>query len=238
MQTNLQEMDRWYETPTGALLADMEAQLIRRFVTHTFGEVLVQMGGKADMSLTQASEMPRRFYVGPEVRQHCPYPQVQAALDELPLSPGRIDLIVCAHMLEFTPSPQVALKALYDSLKPQGLLILFGFNAFSLWGLTRWKQRKTPFPWTGQFYSVLDMRRMMRQAGFSVLSAKTVCFRPPGISRPRARHLLFLEAIGQTLCPGLGGAYMMTAQKRVIGMTPVRKAVMKKIYRVETGVAG
>ena len=56
------------------------------------------------------------------------------ALDELPLAPKSVDVIILVHVLEFIPSPPVLLREVYQALAPGGQLIIVNLNPWSLWG--------------------------------------------------------------------------------------------------------
>ena len=56
-------------------------------------------------------------------------------LDELPLAPESVDVIVMVHVLEFIAKPPVLLREVYQALAPGGQLIIVSLNPWSLWGI-------------------------------------------------------------------------------------------------------
>ena len=57
----------------------------------------------------------------------------------------------------------------------------------------------------------------------------TFCFRPPLHSLRSWQRLLWLEALGPFFFPALGGFYILAAQKRAHGMTPIIQSGLEKI---------
>lgn len=222
MQHILQNMEQWCRGMPGAMLCDMERDLLARVLSHIFGDVLIQVGGRADMLLIQDSPIKNHIYFSPFSIERSLQPCVQTELDELPVSPSSVDVFVIAHMLEFVDQPSVVLQEIYTALQPNGQLIIFGFNPWSLWGLARHYRGHRSYPWQGKFHSAMQVRQWLRQIGYRIISSKSICFRPPLVDNGKAKKLLFMEALGQVLCPSLGAAYMITAQKREYGVTPLQ----------------
>ena len=56
----------------------------------------------------------------------------------LPFPENALDLIVLPHALEFTDDPHQLLREVYRAMRPEGQIVIAGFNPFSLFGAKRY----------------------------------------------------------------------------------------------------
>jgi len=224
MEEYWQHLERWYRQPAAIMLLEMEQALLDRVLKTVFGDFLLQLSGPCDLRLSAAANTRARLYINPVlprlVRPALCKHYAAAHLDELPLRPNCVDAVVIVHALEFSVYPKMILQQAYDVLRPNGQLIIIGFNPSSLWGIRHFLGRRG-VPWCGKFRTAFKIKHWLRQQGFRIITSKTTCFRPPISDPVWQRRLLFLEAIGQMALPGLGGVYMITAQKRELAATPL-----------------
>ena len=61
----------------------------------------------------------------------------------------------------------------------------------------------------------------MRQLGLQLVLQKTCCYRPTTDTMTTGTERAFWESLGHLLLPGCGGVYILVAQKRGEGMTPL-----------------
>ena len=122
-------------------------------------------------------------------------------------------------------------------LKPGGQLIMIGLNRWSTWPLIRWFNRQHSFPSDGQFYSIWRLKRWLAKVGYGIIRNQTFGFLPP-----RGRHLSFVhrwsEAMGQLWVPKLGACYLIDAQKKVAGQTPLLAVWSQPGYGKQNAVIG
>lgn len=235
-------LSSWYKSLPGSLLYQEEQEQLTPILEHIFGKCLVQMGGPVKQSLQPASPISLRVYVSQEAIATRSTLAVQTRLDELPFAPNSIDVAVIFHQLEFSAQPQQMLQQVYQSLVGNGQLILFSFNPWSLWGLLKHYNASKKFPWDGNFWSAIKIKRWLRAIGYSIIAQKTVGFRPPLEDPAWMQRLLFLEALGQFCLPACGATNLIVAQKIVPGMTPLfepvtaKKKVVVKRYAEPTNI--
>ncbi len=223
-------LSSWLQKEPGALLVAMESAQLKRVLAPMFGNYLVQIGGLPELS--SASPIRFKWFFNTQAKAG----SIQVALDELPLVPHSVDVIIMVHVLEFTPKPPALLQEVYQALAPGGQLVIVNLNPWSLWGLKHGLTHDHDLPWNGHFWTMWQIKHWMRSIGFRIVSADTFCFRPPLKKIKWWRRLLWLEAFGSFCFPMLGGFFLMTAQKRIIGMTPKAAAYSKDQLAINSGL--
>ena len=158
---------------------------------------------------------------------------VAAQPGELPFSRHGINLLVLAYLLEYTPEPHSVLREAFETLAPEGYLVICGFNKWSLWGLRRffyerWRQRAT----LGKLMSVGRVQDWIQLLDLDLVSASIAFYRPLSSSNLVLKKLSFLEALGDRWWPSLGGSYVVVAKKKSlskIGISAHRSHPKKSI---------
>jgi SAM-dependent methyltransferase len=101
--------------------------------------------------------------------------------EALPFDTQSLDLLVLPHVLEFAQDPHQVLREAERVLRPEGRLVLAGFNPVSLWGLRDWLGRPFErgfFPKPAHVLSALRLRDWCKLLDLSVESIQHGCFRP------------------------------------------------------------
>jgi len=218
--SNIAALTEWYKKPIGAVLLQSELVGLSGILPQIFGYYIMQIGGPINNDKVLAtSHIHNHIIVNPDTTIPNDSPAVQCQLDELPFLPDSIDAAVLFHVLEFAQNPKAILKEIYTTLMPNGYVIIFGFNPYSLWGMAPLWQKQKEVPWFGNWISPRHMRHLLAKIGFSIGDYKTFYFRPPSTSVER---LLFLEGLGQIFWPYCGASYMFIAQKTHTTLTPIK----------------
>ncbi|MGL5005189.1 MAG: class I SAM-dependent methyltransferase, partial [Casimicrobium sp.] len=123
--------DDWLATPLGVYVAAREQAIFDRVLPDLFGYYALQMGA-ASLPLLQASRIGHRFTMGWNT-----VAEFLAEPDQLPFQENQFDVIVMPHVLEFQGLPHEVLRDVFRILRPEGRLLLTGFNPFSLYGTKR-----------------------------------------------------------------------------------------------------
>lgn len=210
------------------MLVEMERAQLQRLLKPMAGDYLIQIGGIPE--LTQDSAIRFKWFFNTQAKSGA----IQVALDELPLMPESVDVIILVHVLEFMPKPLVGLREAYQALAPGGQMIIVSLNPWSLWGLKHRFTQDDELPWNGHFWSAWRTKHWLRELGLRIVMSDTFCFRPPLHSLPAWQRLLWLEALGPFCFPAFGGFYMVVAQKRVAGMTPALQSAWSKKLELNT----
>jgi len=220
---SLSPLDVWYGSTLGRELAGQEARCLERMLRDTFGYYLLQVGGGMALSeAIQVSRVQRRILLLPTAAPYSLGLQLIAAPERLPIAADSVDLVVLPHTLEFAHDARQVLREAERVLIPGGQLVVFGFNALSLWGLWRLVRRgQGSVPWCGRFLTSFRIGDWLSLLGFDIEQQETLMFRPPW-RRALLQQFSFLDTLGRRFWPVLGGVYALRAVKRVSTLTPLR----------------
>lgn len=199
-------MNAWYQEQPGALLKALECDQVGSLLATLSGDYALQIGGASQASHCANSPIKHHFSLETDVI---------ADLYELPFFPNSFDVIVLVHVLEFVDHPVQLLEEVYQTLAPNGHLIVIGFNPWSVWGVTKLFKSKMHFPWSGKFWSRAHIKQWCRTLDYSTVSSKTLCFCSPMATSSHQKLTWFSEALGQFCFPTFGGVYSVMAQKKV-----------------------
>lgn len=221
-------MAAWLETPAGRYLLDWEQREIDNVVTDLFGFHAVQLG-LPQLDALAANRMPHRWLAtdadGPAPRAV----QLRCEFDALPFDSQSLDLVVLPHALELTRDPHLALAEVERVLRPEGKVVVIGFNPASLWGLRQhsgralqrlgWRgQRGLFLPTTGEFIAHRRLRDWLRLLSFEVEVGRFGCYRPGLRSEQWLARMGWMDGAGARWWPVFGAVYLLVAVKRVRGM--------------------
>jgi SAM-dependent methyltransferase len=226
----------WLQTPSGRYLLAWEQQHMDRAVVDLFGFHALQLGLPA-LDALRANRMPHRFMSGngtpaPPVDDQAPKPAAIALhcdFDALPFDSQSLDLVVLPHSLELARDPHLALREVERVLRPEGRVVIVGFNPASLWGLRQrlgrmrrglgfGRRRPLFLPSAGEFIGYRRLRDWLRLLSFEVEAGRFGCYRPPVASDRWLSRFEWTEGAGDRWWPVFGAVYSLTAVKRVRGM--------------------
>jgi len=240
------ELRSWLKTPPGRYLLAWEQDRLDHAVADAFGFHAVQLG-LPELEGLRANRMPHRWVASDSllVPEPLPLPPPQEGLtttqspeepvalhcefDALPFPSASLDLIVMPHSLELARDPHLTLREVERVLRPEGRIVIAGFNPTSLWGLRqragRLRQRLgfargqgLFLPRAGEFIGYWRLRDWLRLLGFEVEGGGFGCYRPPVRSERWLERSAWMDHIGDRWWPVLGGVYLLVAVKRVRGM--------------------
>jgi len=215
-------LDAWYDSPLGKELADQEARCLEPMLRDTFGYYLLQVGGGTGLAeAIRVSRIQQRILVLPMAAPYSLGLQLVADPEQLPIAADSVDLVLLPHTLEFADDARQVLREAERILIPEGRLVVFGFNALSLWGLWRLVRRgPSGVPWGGRFLTPFRVGDWLSLLGFDIEQQETLMFRPPW-RRALLQQFSFLDTLGRRFWPVLGGVYVIRAI-RVSTLTPLR----------------
>lgn len=228
-------MDQWICHTYGRYVLDMERKVLSAVLPGLFGYNIAQIGGPTNDHYIQDSLIRHKVRLSPEVQSGFDGSNIVSNLYEMPFLPGSLDVMVLPHVLEYTADPKTVLKSCYDSLVPEGHLIILGFNAWSLWGLAKLIRPNDRVYRRADFIASQKMRKMLKQLDFEVKVHKSMCYRPPIKNERWFQKAKFLEPLGRLIWPYLGAVYIIVARKRVVPMNFIGMNVKPKV-RIRTGI--
>jgi len=203
----------WLSTPQGSYVLDWESAQFDSAVDDVFGFRAVQVG-LPEVDFLRQSRIQLRFSLALE-------PGAALAADplQMPLASQSIDLLALPHVLEFHHNPHEVLREAERVLRPEGQLVISGFNTVSLWRMRQlFTSRHAGAPWDARFIGLLRLRDWLRVLGFELNGGAFGCYAPPFRQRLWLERFAFMEKAGARWWPIAGGVYVIRAVKRVHGM--------------------
>lgn len=219
-----QQLETWYQRPSGQYLSALEDELGERLLDQVFGQHVLQLGVTRNQPLGRGSAFPQHTYLGAS-------PSADIGLiangDHLPFATDSIDAVIIHHALDFSSNPHQLLREAQRVLMPQGRLIILGFNPWSLLGLSCRVRAIGP----GQLWpscnrlSVHRLKDWLGLLGCEVESIRYSYSVPPRGSRWSSKQLRRMDGFANRHNALIGGVYGIRAQKRVSTLTPSRRRV-------------
>jgi len=210
----------WFDTPLGRYVCARERTYFDQTVADIFGFHALQIGLPGCPCLAQ-SRIVSRWTLDDDRPA-----DIIADPHSLPFAENEIDLIVMPHALEFTDDPHRMLREAYRVTRPEGQIVIAGFNPFSLFGARRYFGRGATPPWNGNFIALYRLKDWLSLLGFDVIGGRLDGYVPPFTTEKWLKRYAFFEQAGDRWWPIAGGVYYLRATKKVLGMrviTPARE---------------
>lgn len=209
----------WLQAPLGQSLLQLESRIVEEALDGIFGEHCLQLGlwGESRSFLrftrTQRCALLAEAPLGE--------PSAVAELHRLPVESDSIDAVLLPHTLDYSDRPHAILREVDRVLRPNGRLVLLGFKPGGLWGLRRLIPGAAMPPGADNLISDRRLRDWLQLLDMRINGALRYFFRWP-LPGNRGQGSNKWERWGQAWWPELAACYMLTAQKRVGTLTPVR----------------
>ncbi len=215
----------WLATPLGAYLQSREQAYFDQTLADIFGYQALQIG-LPESPFLRSSRISTRCSVDLEEPA-----QVLADPHWLPFAENSTDLIVLPHALEFTDEPHQLLREIYRVMRPEGQLLIAGFNPFSLFCGKRYFGREQAMPWNGNFITLYRLKDWLALLGFEVAGGRLDCYVPPFKQEKWLKRFSFFEKAGDRWWPVAGGVYFLRATKRVLGMRVITPTWARRVRK-------
>ena len=200
-------------------MLDWELAQFDSAVDDVFGFRAVQVG-LPEVDFLRQNRISYRFTLALE-----PGAAVAADPLQLPLASQSVDLVVLPHVLEGHPNPHDVLREVERVLRPEGQVVISGFNTISLWRARQlFASRHDGAPWDAKFIGLLRLREWLRVLGFELNGGKFGCYAPPFRNEVWLKRFAFMDKAGARWWPVTGGVYVVRAVKRVHAMRIVTPA--------------
>ena len=215
----------WLASPLGDALLKLETRLVEEALTGLFGAECLQLGiwGEPRTFVKYARTQNARCIASPSNAADGEAPSAFGRLHRLPVASDSIDIVILPHTLDFSGRQAEILREVHRVLRSDGHLIVLGFARGGLWGLRRLIPGAGMPPNAGaligdgklsDWLTLLDMRIQQRTPYF---------FKWP-LPRRQASASGIWEERGRRWWPELAACYLVTAQKRLYTMTPLRES--------------
>lgn len=235
----------WAASVAGAHALSWQQAQIDHWVADVFGYHALQLG-MPELPLLRHNRMPHQWLLNPQAVEEAggkageeageptagsnngPV-HICAEFHALPFANNSLDLVVMPHTLEVCDDAHQALREAERVLRPDGRLIITGFNPASLWGAVGRARRlskrvagevspdsalATVHDWVGYW----RLRDWLHLLSFEVEGGRFGCYTPPVSNTAWLERLRWMEPLGDRWWPVLGGVYAVMAVKRVRGM--------------------
>lgn len=210
----LQHWNQWLTHQfLGEALLNAEQQILNDLLQRHYGKHSLLIGVPGQQSLLNASTTACQTLISP-IHHSKQSAYIEADFHDLPILTGSIDLVMLPHTLEFVDNPRQLLSEACRIVKPEGLIVIFGFNPFGTWSLRK--------QIVGSPIQCQHLKNWLKLAEFALEKQSSFLYRPPVSSETIYHKLAFLERAGGILYPLLAGAYVVVARAKVIPLTPIR----------------
>jgi len=204
-----------------------------RYLKHT-----LLIGVPAQRTLLKHSSTFYQTIIGPIHFSSKQIQYIESDLRNLPIIPGGIDVVLLPHTLDFTDNPHQLLIEACRSVKPEGDIVIFCFNKYSLWGLKKWWVNGKKIPWSGNFLSPALIKKWLSLADFELTKQTSLLLLPPSESYRWSTQVTLFKWLGLKLGPLLGGVTVITAKAKVIPLTPIKLRWKQKIPPLRVTMPG
>ena len=231
-------VNAWLETPFGRALLLQEARVVEEALDGLFGEHCVQLGiwGETNTFLRFARTQRSLFIadIG-NVATAADANQSGAIghMHRLPIESESVDVVLLPHTLDYSDDRSHAVLREADRvLRPHGHLVVLGFKPGGLWGLRRLIPGAGLPPGAARPLSDRRLSDWLQLLDMRIYGVTRYFFRWP-LPGNKGQTSQVWENRGRRFWPELAACYMLTAQKRVFTLTP-----MKKSWRTRAKVVG
>jgi len=223
----------WLQTPLGEAMLQQEARVVEEALDGIFGEQCLQLGMWGDNRTFVRFTRTQRCSVIAETAEGAP--DAVGEMHKLPVESDSIDAVLLPHTLDFSDRPHEILREVDRVLRADGHIVILGFKPTGLWGLRRLIPGAGMPPGADHLISERRMRDWLKLLDMRVRGSISYFFRWP-LPRKKIISSQKWEQRGQVLWPELAACYMLTAQKRVSRLIPLRPHWWRK-PKVVTGLA-
>ncbi len=217
--------EKWLQSPPGRYVLSWEQKCFNQIVSDVFGFHAVQIGLPQINTLSE-NRMPLHALLLNSNDSHgyaarFNWHLIEGSSTELPFANESLDLVVLPHVLEFAADPHQILREVDRVLRPEGRLIISGFNPASLWGARQYLSRLIGNPYLprdGQFIGLIRVKDWLQLLNFSLDRGHFGCYKLPLQGHNAMGRMDFLESMGNRWWPIFGAVFLVSAIKRHQGI--------------------
>ena len=207
-----------YETPQGKLLQRLEERYLKRYITVSYNQSILQIGVLGWENKYIDSSLYSKYCIldikGENNRGSV---KIFGKSNQLPIQSEMVDLIILPHLLEFDANRFQTMREIERILKPEGEVIILNFNPLSIWVRLQFLWNiKMSNSWRGYFINRSRVADWLKLLNFEIKTTSEFTI-DSTITTPEqfkfSRHALFSMA------------YAVRAVKRqytLIPLTPLK----------------
>ncbi len=215
----------WLQSPLGAALLRQEIRVVEEALDGIFGEQCLQLGRWGEShTFTRFARTQRCSLIAETLTGR---PCAVGELHRLPVESDSIDVVFLPHTLDYSDRPHAILREVDRVLRRDGRIIILGFKPGGLWGLRRLIPGAALPPGADHLISERRLKDWLQLLDMRMENSLRYFFRWP-LPGNKARGANAWERRGQAWWPELAACYMLSAQKRVSILTPVKPLWRRK----------
>ncbi len=221
-----ESVQNWLETPLGEALLRQEARVVEEAFDGIFGEQCLQLGMWGEERTFLRFARTQRSALIAEANG-TRKPSAIGQLHRLPVEDDAVDCILLPHTLDYSDRPHEILREADRVLTSHGQMIILGFKPGGLWGVRRLVPGAGLPPDAEGLIADRRLRDWLKLLDFRIHAVQRYFFRwpLPGLTGSASPTW---ESRGRRWWPELAACYMLSAQKRVSTLTPVRPVWSRK----------
>ena len=216
------ELSDWFETPIGSVYRHAESALLSQKLRENFRAEVLQLDfvGWED-EFHEAMRFAHYTILDKHVAEQSKYTRIVGETNNLPIETHSVDIVIMPHTLEFDDNPHQVLREVNRVLKPEGIVLLMGFNPWAFWHLPRFfPKAKLKTPWNGKFISRYRVMDWLKLLNFEIEESQGCCLFPLMKKQTATTKLTLLKKF-LAWTPFMPAAYFIMAVKRVSKGTSV-----------------
>lgn len=216
------QMHEWFCSDLGQELVQEQKRCLKTVVRNKFGQHMVQLDMGLYEPLVESAPV-GCFSIVSLYENRSPSPVVCARPEQLPFEPESVEAILLHHVLDCRDDPYQILREVNQALVPEGVVVIVGFNPWSLWlgkKLRSWVSGK--LPWCAQFYGPSRIQDWLSVLDMEIEERYSLFHRPAINNQSWLKRLNWLENLVSVLFPKAGASYVVVGRKKVAGAIPMK----------------
>ncbi len=213
---NFSEPTGCYQGHLGDLLVEAEQAVLKSLFSRLFGLHLVWVGYNALLPVLEFSLVQHKLVLGEHLSPDLKVSKLISHPETLSIQPDSVDVVILAHALEMSKEPHHVLREAHRILRPEGQLIITGFNPVSMLGVLHSCTSKQKLFMASR---IIDWCQLL---DLDLCKQEHFFYRPPLQHVRLMKKMEKLEAHMPKWLSGLGGGYCLNFVKRVVKLTPIR----------------
>ncbi len=124
----------FYQTPQGKLLKIQEKNLLKRSITVSCKQTILQVGSLGwENDFIDCTLYQKHYILDRNNNDNSEFVKVLANSYQLPIQSESVDLVLLPHLLEFDAHRFQTMREIERVLKPEGDILIINFNPLNIW---------------------------------------------------------------------------------------------------------
>ncbi len=176
VQRQIRLLPGWLGSLQGRRLLAADLREVRAAMAGIFGDEFLQIGNWGDNSFVRSARTRRARVLADTL---IPGVDIVSELEQLAIASDSIDAVLLAHTLDIHCNPHAVLREVDRILRPDGHLLVLGFNPGGPWGLRRLLSRGTFPPGIQHMISEHRLKDWLRLLSFRTRKAEFYHYQQP-----------------------------------------------------------